>query len=387
MSQNIVNMVHETEAQRRHARVRLPARLFFHDTGSVLHSLKLLDLSASGFGVQTQANELLEGQHHSGELVFKLNASEFRLPIKFSVLHRKQSEQRAGCEFNDLGIEEISILRLFITKYLAGDLTSTSDILSTLSRDNFVKSRNKSGAQPLKGWKKARALMGAGMAACVGVLAFAFIVTNLYQHFFVTRAVTAVVNIDRETVQAPANGYFELMVKKDDSVEAGMPIATITSSVLEYLKTAETQSITPEDLEKLAPGKWNSLVKSPCNCRILDVKAYDSKYARQGDALFDLARTDSRPYVTAVFDYLDADDLPIGKKVLLQFPGERLQFYGTIIDLNVDLKSGFGNVVTATIQTNEILSLDRIRKPVNVSVAYDFAGMPFAKWAVAKEHM
>ena len=45
------NVVHETEAQRRHARVRIPARLVVTDKQSNQYVLELSDISASGFSV------------------------------------------------------------------------------------------------------------------------------------------------------------------------------------------------------------------------------------------------------------------------------------------------------------------------------------------------
>ena len=179
MSQAEINIVHETEAQRRHARVQLPAKIDFDDDNGDSHSLDVTDLSASGFGVQTDSCVLKKGSHYSGDLIFKLNTVEFRLPIKFSVVHCLESEKKAGCEFDELNREQISTLRLFISKYLAGDLTTSSDILTTLTRDNFTKARKDSTTGKLNGWEKIRALAGTALAAGIGLMALFFILHNL----------------------------------------------------------------------------------------------------------------------------------------------------------------------------------------------------------------
>ena len=46
-----LNLVHENEAQRRHARVRMPARIIVNDGHGAQFALEVNDLSASGFSV------------------------------------------------------------------------------------------------------------------------------------------------------------------------------------------------------------------------------------------------------------------------------------------------------------------------------------------------
>ena len=49
-----VNVVHESEAQRQHARVRIPAKLRFLDAQRQPHEVKVEDLSAGGLSFHTQ---------------------------------------------------------------------------------------------------------------------------------------------------------------------------------------------------------------------------------------------------------------------------------------------------------------------------------------------
>lgn len=379
-----VNIVHETETQRRHARVKLPARLIIKDINDTSTSLEVIDLSASGFGVKIDLNGLTMGHHYSGELLFKLNTIEFRLPIKFSVVYCLAAEQTAGCEFDTMSQEQISILRLFISKYLAGDLTKASDILTTMSRENFTKARKHSGAEALSGWRKIRALTGTGLAACIGLIALGYILSNLYQNFYVTRAVTALVDVERESVQAPADGYFELLADTNEPVQAGLPLAIISSPVSEYIKQKGSGSLAAEDIEALLPGQLNSLVKSPCDGQIFETMVNNNSYARKGDLLFDLIRTNSKPYITAIFNYPDADDLIIGNIVSLQFPGESARFKGEITGLKVDLKERL-NAVIVTIQPEQVLPLDKIEMPVHVTISSGLESFSFFHSALAVE--
>ncbi|MCM2681227.1 PilZ domain-containing protein [Echinimonas agarilytica] len=370
MSKPEVNLVHETEAQRRHARVKIPARITYTDKNGVAHALEVMDLSASGFSATIVGNELTNGSHYKGDLLFKLNSVEFRLPINFSVKYLVSGENKAGCEFSALGQEEISLLRLFISKYLAGDLTTTSDILTTVSRDNFTKSRKKGGNDALSGWRKVRALGATAAMACVGLMAFGYICTNLYQHYFVTHAITAMVDIEREPVLAPTNGYFELVANPAEAIQQGLPLATITSSVYEVVNRTNMGDLSAQELEQMLPSELNSLVKSPCDCQIVAANKRDREFATQGDVLFDLARVGTAPHIAAKFNYSDAKQLVKGKQVSLEFPGMKGTFSGTIATVMMSPDAERTNTVVATIIPEKTLPLDTLSQPVNVSIGH-----------------
>ncbi len=365
MSQPENNIVHETEAQRRHARVKLPARIVMKDKNGISHELSLRDLSASGFGLQTGDFPFEQGGRYTGELLFHLNTIEFRLPITFIVVHYVEDEQLVGCEFDELNPEQVSILRLFISKYLAGDLVTSSDILTTLSRDNFTKARKHAGSGELTGWKRIRALFGTALAACISVAVLTFIAYNLYQNFFVTRAVTALVDIETEVVQAPAEGYLELVANEDVKVKQGAVLGTISSPASEFLQQNKIAEAASKEVASLLAQVSNSLVKSPCDGMVLQKRVKDKTYVRRGEALFDLVCSGSRPYIKAVFNYKNADDLAVGTRVKLRYPAEDTSFSGTIRTASIDLQSSMSSV-TVTIEPEIIPGLDRVKGPVFV---------------------
>lgn len=365
MSQQESNIVHETEAQRRHARVKLPARIVVEDKNGISHTVSLRDLSASGFGLHAGDFPFEQGGRYSGDLLFHLNTIEFRLPINFIVVHYVENEHQAGCEFDDLNSEQISILRLFISKYLAGDLVTSSDILTTLSRDNFTKARKQAGTGELTGWKRFRALFGTALAACISVFVLAFITYNLYQNFFITSAVTALVDVERELVQAPAEGYLELVDDEARQVKQGAVLATISSPASEFFKQSQIAAAAPEKVTSLLSQVSNSLVKSPCDGTVLQGRVSNKTYVRNGEVLFDLVCPGSSPYIKAIFNYRDADDLAVGKIVQLRYPAEDKSFSGTIKTVSVDLQSNMSSV-TVIIQPEQAPGLDKVAGPVFV---------------------
>ena len=64
-----VNVVHESEAQRQHARVRIPAKLRFLDAQRRTHEVKVDDLSAGGLSFHTK-QQLSVGEVLRGRLQF-----------------------------------------------------------------------------------------------------------------------------------------------------------------------------------------------------------------------------------------------------------------------------------------------------------------------------
>lgn len=367
MSSSNTKIVHETEAQRRHPRVKIPAQLKCIDSSKTTRIVKVIDLSASGFAILTPSLLFKPDWVYSGELLIKLNTVKFHLPVTFKVVYYEKKEQKTGCVFEELTPEHISILRLLITKYLTGDLTSIEDIVTTMSRDNYTKARKKSGAKPLSGWKKIRALVGTGIAACLGLLALAFITNNLYQYYFLTYAVTALVDMKRDVVRSPTDGFFEFLTDSTKSAQAGTPLAIISSPVASFLKNT-SNTIPLEDQENLLATQQSSLIRSPYDATFFRVQDKTRRYAVKGEPLFELIPTGSAPFVTAMFKYTDSNDLAVGKKVTLWFPGDSHKFSGTITNLTVDIHLSLTSVLT-TITPDTAISVKKIEMPIFVTTS------------------
>lgn len=380
MNTNISQLVHENEAQRRHARVKLPVTLIMGPGEG--KNLDILDISVSGFSVRTPDGLFQLKNHYSGILHFQVNRVEFRLPIQFMVVYCAEGDTRAGCTFDGLGPDELSLLHLFVGKYISGELVTNDDIISTISRENFVRPRNNGKAGALQGWGKVRALAGTSLAACIGLAAFGFISLNLYDHYFLTRAVSAMVDIDKEVIEAPANGYVDLISGDPGAVEKGKPMADIFSPALEVL-AGTSSHLSSEDIVAMLPQQFHSVVKSPWDGRIIGSQADDQTYVKKGDPLFILARKDATPFIRATFRYDDADELPVGQRVRLQFPGAAESFSGIIEDINVDLESTASQLV-AVIRPDDDLSYDQLQKPVYVMVYSVTGQVPIISSSIKK---
>ena len=366
-----LNLVHETEAQRRHARVKLPARLIVTDPQHNQYVLELSEISASGFSVVDDDAKLHLDHVYRGRLLFNFDSVEFVLKISFKVVNTRTEEPRFGCEFQDLGTQEISTLRLLISKFLGGEIARVNDVLTTLSRENFTKARKVNTSAGLTGWAKAKALLATALMFVVGLTAFAYLLSTLATHYLVTAARSALVSLPQQTVSMPKEGNVELLVKVGDSVRAGMPVARVQAPWAEQVTTMLKASTTPDPkLLSLLQTQMDYTLPSPCDCVVLSAGVANGQFLERGKSVVQLIPPQSQPYVQASFDYSDYAGLTAGRKVWLTLP-DGLPASGTIAQ--VMMKEGLSEqtqgAVTVLVQPDSPLPATTAGSPVAVSVA------------------
>lgn len=72
-----VNVVHESEAQRQFARVKLPARIRYIGANREGVDARLLDLSAGGFAFTASGAPIQPGDLYKGKLLFQVDSISF----------------------------------------------------------------------------------------------------------------------------------------------------------------------------------------------------------------------------------------------------------------------------------------------------------------------
>lgn len=190
-----VNVVHESEAQRQHARVRIPAKLRFLDAQRQVHEVKVEDLSAGGLSFHTKQPQSV-GDVLRGRLQFVVDNLGLSIDIEFQVRSYNPDNGRIGAQFQNLEPRDIATLRHIITSHLSGELISIGDVLSTLQRDNFTKARKqKDGGSGLSAFGRFKAVTVTLGVFVVGVAAFGFVAKSLYGMYFVSHAEAGVVAV------------------------------------------------------------------------------------------------------------------------------------------------------------------------------------------------
>jgi mannuronan synthase len=124
-SQANVNVVHESEAQRQHARVKIPAKLRFFGNDGKPTEARVIDLSAGGLAF-TATQPLNVGEVHKGRLQFVIDNLGLAMDVELQIRSHDRQSGRTGCQFQNLEQQDISTLRHLITSHLSGDIAITS---------------------------------------------------------------------------------------------------------------------------------------------------------------------------------------------------------------------------------------------------------------------
>lgn len=361
--------VHESEAQRQYARVRMPAKLFVKLDGTTV-KFPIEDMSAGGFGIKLGNEGLRRGQVYNGRLVFRIDGFDLAVDVEFVPRNFTGNDGRCGCEFQNLGANEVSVLRYLITSFLSGELVSAGDVLNTLSRENFTKSRKGKGSQALGFFASARAMVVSLMMLTVGLIAVAFISYQLWQIYFVTTAESAMVASENVPVRLPKDAKVTTLVEAGDQVEAGQAIATFDAPMLSYVNDlVGNGNYTVEQIEELLGQSVRGTLTSPCDCKVLNLLPAENQYMSKGEKLVVLAPTDASAHVIARFNFEDGGDLEEGQSVTLRMSGGDTQT-GQIESLFVDSETPNqpGNAINALIQASDPLPMQSVGRPIGVTV-------------------
>lgn len=361
--------VHESEAQRQYARVRIPARLFVTLDGST-YKFPVSDLSAGGFSVNTGLESFRQGRLYNGRLVFKVDGFDFAIEVSFVPRNFDSTNDRCGCEFQNLGAPEVSALRYLITAFLSGEVVSAGDVLNTLSRENFTKTRKNKGSNDLGFFGKLRAMVGSLIVMVIGLFAISFVASQLWDIYFVTKAESAMVASEQIPVRIPKDARVTTLVKQGETVEAGQTIATFDAPMLSYVNDLVGEgNYSVSQIEELLDQRVRGTLTSPCDCQVLNLRPAENQYMTKGEQVAVMAPTDATAHVVANFLFEQGEKLEEGQRVTLRL-ANGVEQTGHITSLTVSSQAGGGaiDVISAMIEADQPLPTGAIGRPIGVTI-------------------
>jgi alginate biosynthesis protein Alg44 len=385
-----LEIVHESEAQRQHVRVRLPASIQFK-VDNTEREYRLNDISAGGFSFSSR-ERYASGRLYEGTLTLTGDTVGFSLPVAFEIHSGSSAEGRVSCRFQDLPSQTTAALRHVITAYVGGELVTVGDMLNTLSRENFVTARSgKRLAGPPSVGSRIRAFIGTSLALALGAAAFAYTLFRLYDLVVVTHAVAAKIAAPTYTITMPRDGTFFSLLQPDGKVAKGQPLGSFQTGLLDVVAGVPGSfKLSPEQLSHLVGQQLNGSLASPCDCIVQKRFVTDAQYVLRNQPVLELVPQGTQPYVLARFHYDEIRQLTVGRKVTFQLNGAKRQIEGKIAQLRVlpaqlidsnglndlnglNTNSAITDVI-AVIETPEKLHLSRIDEPVDVRID------PLAAW-------
>ncbi|QXH47795.1 alginate biosynthesis protein Alg44 [Pseudomonas xanthosomatis] len=363
-----VNVVHESEAQRQHARVRIPAKLRYRDANNDPQEVKVDDLSAGGLSFHAKG-ALPVDEVMRGRLQFVVDNLGLSMDVEFLVRTSNPQTGRTGAEFQNLEPRDIATLRHIITTHLSGELISVGDVLSTLQRDNFTKARKQRDAgSGLSAFGRLRAVTVTAGVFAVGLVAFGFVAKSLYGLYFVSHAEAGVVAVPATSVTMPRDGSVQSLVENGATVAKGAPLATFNTSMLDLLKGhLDDSQLEPAKVEELFGKQLSGTLTSPCDCVVSRQLVDDGQYASKGQPVFTLVPRTSIPTVEARFSYRQFDEVKPGTRVNFQIAGENDVRTGRIVGSESLDTDNLASDIRVQIKPDESLPAELAGRPASVN--------------------
>ncbi|MEJ5059908.1 MULTISPECIES: alginate biosynthesis protein Alg44 [unclassified Pseudomonas] len=363
------NVVHESEAQRQHARVKIPAKLRFFGPDRTPVEARVIDLSAGGLAFNAGQLPLKIGDKYKARLQFVIDNLGLAMDVELQVRSYDRETGRTGCMFQNLEPQDISTLRHLITSHLAGDIVTIGEVLATLQRDNFTKARKiKDGGHGMSAFGRMKAVTFSLGIFVVGLVAFGFIFKSVYGMYFVSHAQAGLVSVPGVNITMPRDGTVQSLVKSDGVAAKGAPLATFSTSMLDVLKGhLEGDQLAPAKVEELFGKQMTGTLTSPCDCTVAQQMVANGQYASKGDVIFQLVPRNTEANVEARFSYRQFGDVLPGAPVRFQIAGEDKTRTGKIVS-STSLKSAdLSSDIRVLIQPDEALDSALAGRPVEVS--------------------
>ncbi|MHC8290741.1 PilZ domain-containing protein [Pseudomonas sp. XS1P51] len=363
------NVVHESEAQRQHARVKIPAKLRFYGPDRIPVEARVIDLSAGGLAFNAGQLPLKIGDVYKARLQFVIDNLGLAMDVELLVRSHDRETGRTGCQFQNLEPQDISTLRHLITSHLAGDIVSMGEVLATLQRDNFTKARKvKDGGHGMTPFGRLRAVTFSFAIFLVGLTAFGFIFKSVYGMYFVSHAQAGLVSVAGMNITMPRDGTVQSLIKADGVAAKGAPLATFSTSMLDVLKGhLDEDQLQPAKVEELFGKQMTGTLTSPCDCTVSQQLVANGQYASKGDVIFTLVPRNSEANVEARFSYRQFGDVLPGSTVSFQIAGEDKTRTGTIVS-STSLKSAdLSSDIRVQIKPDEPLDSAFAGRPVEVN--------------------
>ncbi|NBB12041.1 PilZ domain-containing protein [Pseudomonas sp. SLFW] len=363
------NVVHESEAQRQHARIKIPAKLRLLNGQPNAPLVRVEDLSAGGLSYITPANlKPTVGEVIKARLQFLVDNLGLAMDVELQIRAYDPASGRVGCQFQHLEAQDIATLRHLITSHLSGDIVSMGEVLATLQRDNFTKARKvKDSGSGLSAFGRLRAVTFSAGIFVVGLVAFGFVAKSVYGMYFVSHSTSGLVSVPSMDVTMPREGTLTSLVAPNNPVAKGAPLATFNTSMLDMLKgNLDPDQMQPAKIEELFGRQLAGTMTSPCDCIIGKQLVADGQYASKGQVIFQMIPRNIAANVDARFTYRQFADVQPGARVNFTVAGDDTTHRGKIVSATALSPADLSSDIRVQIQPDESLNSSLAGLPVEV---------------------
>jgi alginate biosynthesis protein Alg44 len=338
-----VQVVHESETQRQHARFSMPSRALLNGK-----EYEVKDLSSGGISLRRFDGDFKKGRQILLELKLPFSKFSFGLTLEAEVQYLN-AEKTLGCRFINLGTEQISFLNYVIKSFLAGDIITPGNILNVAARNNFTKPRTHSNRNAASGGI-GKQLPGLLLIAAVGFLIAAFIGGNLYNTLLVVKADAATVAGPSVAIRAPQDGVFRMRL------DPGMRVVQL-NEIIGTLSLAGGSSLT---------------LQSPCSCYISKAFVANGEQATQGQQILSLVPISAKPWVVAEIDPARVKKITPDSVATVNVFGSQTAYTGHVTSMESplsDARRAGETSVLMKIALDQKIPVDFVNRVASVSFA------------------
>lgn len=305
-------LVHESEAQRQHVRVQIPAQA---EISGRRYDIK--DLSVGGASLAGVEGAFRKGDSVSVTLVLPFGDFSLDVALDARVQYHDAANKSLGVRFDSLTPVQVSILSHVLRAFMAGDIVETGDILAVAARDNFVKVRKqKSAGEQTSDFDIRRQLPGILLIGALGLFAAFLILTSLFDRIFVLKSNQGVVRGPVVEMLTSSEGVVTRLVPANTvAVKTGQPLFSIASS---------------ETGAKLT-------VKSPCECFLARSRVQNGEYIPAGARLADLIPVTAEPEILMALAPEEANRVSIDTRASIRIPGTNDIIQGKVVQIETNL--------------------------------------------------
>lgn len=335
-----IRLVHESETQRQHIRIGLPAKVKIGDD-----IYKVKDISAGGLSIATDKDIPGDKNARNVRIFFVFDVFAFYLDIKAQHVYFNAKKKESGFRFVEMKDRQVSLLNYIVKSWLSGTVIREGEIMNVISRDNLTKVRA-THAEPEETGLKAtlQRVLPTALIAILGVAGLLFFFGNIYENSSVVKSYQSVVAGKEMTIRAHSEGIFTALVNADvERVTKDQPLATI------------------DRYGNSSSGPGQITIKSPCDCIILSQQAQNGEFRAMGEPLFRLLPADSRLWITAIVPPQQAQKLRLQDSVNMKVAGEGTFMEGYVTE--IDFLDREEPAAEIRISPKKPLSVDMLDRP------------------------
>lgn len=274
----------ESEPQRHHVRVELPAIIVLDDK-----KYTASDISLGGFSIKA-SRDVFEAGAQDVKVYLPFQSFAFHLQLKAQPVYYNQAASTAGFSFPDIDLRQLSLLNLVIKSSLTGELATDGEIMEALKHEDAPKPDH----YPHSKWSR---IIPLGLILTAGLTGLILLAGSIYENTSIVKSYMAVIEADTYTVRAEGGGIYDsLLAEGTQKVARGQELAVLKSQA----EAAPVNAAALTDTRDPPPPSADGIViKSPCDCFIFKSFAKDGEFRATGDVLFELLPLETSSWVTA----------------------------------------------------------------------------------------